>query len=107
MTNKLTGSADMFTGNVGLVAIVTACRLTGAPDLFTSGDSFQCLHTSYFVGSSANVCTYDPARTPCAGGTQQPYFASLTLRAVSPGTHTYTAKFMGDAVYESDRKSVV
>src|SRR5438874_565450 len=97
----LKGSADLFTGNVGLVATVTACRLTGAPDLFTSGDSFQFFEGSSLVGTAViNASTY-PERSRFAGGTQQPYFASLTLRAVSPGTHTYTAKFLGDAVYAS------
>ncbi len=90
----LTVHTNPATGDVALVAAVEACPRppTGTPDLTGTVQFFE---GTTLVGSSS-IARFGIGTSSCGGSYIQ---GQVTLAAVSPGTHTYTAVFGGDAYY--------
>src|SRR3989440_47417 len=97
-TNTLSASANAVTGDVALFVNIDACPLAGAPN---ASGTVQFFEGSTAVGSFTltNFLPPPPTTNPCGGGPYMYERAQLTLPAVSPGTHTYTAVYSGDTVY--------
>src|SRR5438874_1918379 len=105
-TNTLRASANAVTGDVALFVNIDACPPAGAPN--ASGT------VQFFEGSTAvGSFTLSNFRPP-PPSTLFPYAtlfrserAQLTLLAVSPGTHTYTAVYSGDTVYAPSTSAAI
>src|SRR5437588_9740127 len=97
-TNTLSASANAVTGNVTLFVNIDACPPAGAPN---ASGTVQFFEGSTAVGSFTltNFLPPPPNTNPCGGGPYMYERGQLTLPAVSPGTHTYTAVYSGDTVY--------
>jgi len=104
-TAVLSGSADPITGDVRLGVIVAPCPVVvGAPLPLGSvriydGATLVTTLTLSPIGSS-------PGQGPCAG----PYtwnFAPYTITGASPGTHTYSAVYSGDAYFATSTSAPV
>jgi hypothetical protein len=95
-TTTLTGDANAVTGDVRLGAAIEACPPAGAPNI--SG-TVQFFDGSTLVTGSLQFLTPPPTTGHCGGGPYTSQITILTLSAVSPGTHTYTAVYSGDTVY--------
>src|SRR2546425_752980 len=96
-TSTLSGGANAVTGNVGLSVEIDACPPSNAPN---ASGTVQFFEGATPVGSYTltNFLPPPPSTNPC-GGPFMYQFALLTLPAVSPGSHTYSAVYSGDAYY--------
>src|SRR5437868_173372 len=105
-TNTLSASANAVTGDVTLFVNIDACPPAGAPN---ASGTVQFFEGSTAVGSFTltNFLPPPPTTNPCGGGPYMYERAQLTLLAVSPGTHTYTAVYSGDTIYAPSTSAAI
>src|SRR5205823_5900572 len=97
-TTTVGASVNSISGDVRISALVDACAPGGAP---AESGTLQFFDGATLVGS-VTLSTFGlppTTPTPCSGGTiVSNGNIPLTLPAVSPGPHTYTAVYSGDAI---------
>src|SRR5438876_160676 len=99
-TTAVDATVNAVSGDVRISAFASACAPAGAP---SQTGTLQFFDGATLVGSFTMSAYGGPPSTPtpCSGGfiVSNGTYVPLTLPAVSPGVHTFTAVYSGDGVY--------